>query len=861
MTEGIGSVEGLGSVALLAGPRTVLVADLGTSGPPRLLSSLSLPGAIASVDLDVSLAAILVRSPVSGAPEIHVADLSRPRFPAVSVIATLDDLAAHALAGTTLLAVAPGSIHLVDVSSPIEPSSLGRVEIPCPAPLQAAASGSSVAVACGDAGVVVVEFPDPLHPTVFFSGHDRVDRVLGARGRWLLLGAPGDRPSLLTRSEKGDPTVEKIPVDIASADVLDFDGERIASAEQGGVRVRTLGPDPGFRIEGTAIACDLAGGSAYVLIGDPAGAPRLEVLRVDDSKAPPVTLSLSPFAHPVAWAVRGRWIAVAGREGGVMIIDARDPSAPLVDYAFEHGARPIDIAWTADDEIAIADESGAIVFHCFAGRPARTVQRTLELPGALAVDMEPTGLGLAVADAAGALHVVLHAGHDQPFVADSIPLASPSSIEAIAGDVMIVSSGGASQTVPLDTDGSPVGPASDKWQSSPPVVTDGKHVFDAPGGSIRARLLASGVPDGEPAILDGIAPEAMAWHRGRLWALGDAGLVVASVGDGGTLRYEHATGPLGIETAGADLASIDGGVALLAGGSVLAAESSLPPVDVVSRETLPQPSHAAASTAQGTLLGGDGSIWLAGGAAIEVPGTVRAIRARPGGALACMGEDGLAVVGIAGDGSLGDAIPVAIPGGASDAAHAGSAACVAAGTGGLVVVDLSDPAHPRVAEAITEGGNITHVAARGLVCYGLDAEIGVLAVRVVDPASPVVLGTLVASEPLAASGLWAAGGQIAVASGRRIQLIEVEDPPAASVAASIVLDGPIKAFVRDGHLAAAVGARTWILDLSGPEPELAGSLGTLCDPAGTILEGARLACTGSGALWTMDLSCLEGESK
>ena len=156
---------------------------------------------------------------------------------------------------------------------------------------------------------------------------------------------------------------------------------------------------------------------------------------------------------------------------------------------------------------------------------------------------------------------------------------------------------------------------------------------------------------------------------------------------------------------------------------------------------------------------------------------------------------GFDIVDVAGDVQrvgeyLGDGFPRGI-------AAAGSLAFVADQPAGLIVVDASDPAEPAVLGSLSLGRDpITQVfapdprsiggAAPALICI-VSGRVGLQAVDVSDPASPVVTAPIPTAGPLAGAAMWdrfvyAAGGEV-------LQVFDLADPARPALVGTHELGG------------------------------------------------------------------------
>ncbi len=848
--EGVRAIRGMGSLAILQLSRTILVADLRVPKSPRLISSVPLPGVVLGIEASPPLLLAMIQAPGEADPEIHVVDLSLPRFPRTPVVLRLEGLREADLDKTLLVAVSPGRIHVVDVSAPGNPAVLSRLDVDCPDPVDVEVSGSEAVVACRAAGLVLVDLEDPQQPAVTASLQEAVVQVRGAEGSWMLIGQDAGDASLMTVKAAAQPQLT--PADAAS--FLDFDGTHILTST---FLIKPPGKD-GLPIGEGVVAGALDGGRIYLVRGSVAGGLEIDVAREHDGQlATEASMPLGPFVPLADAAFSGRRAVLAGRAGGIIVVDAADPGAPRVDHSFVHEGQIAAVAWTGAEEIAVAGADGRLVLLDYSVRSAPPKARTASqavCEASRIVDMEPAGRTLAVTCAKGTLESIEHQGVESPLVVSTIDLAGASSIEAVAPGVMLVSSiddvdgQAVLQSLVLAPDGVPAGPASAAWkQPLRAAATDGTRLFDVVDGDLRIRPLEGGVPSADPAWVRAISPGSILWHEQSLWAAGPGGLFVVTAG----LEIGQATGTHPLLPGHGRLRALDGGIALVTDAAVFMAETSPPPVHIAGRSLLGDPAPAAGlARGKDALHIAQGStVRTAGGEELLLRGDVSALDPAGGLLLASLDRNGLAVL------SPGQA-PVYVEVVALDAAAVPDGACVAAGENGLAIVDLADPARPEITRVFAEAGIVTEVAVLGLNCYAMQAGGDITIASLVDPRTPKLVGRLEAGEDLSPRHVWSAGGGLVVSEGRRLVFMDVDDPPAAHVRSTILMDGVIEGFALDDGLAAASGTLTWFIDLTGDEPALAGSYDGPWDARAVLLEQDRLLGAGQGALWTLDLSCL-----
>lgn len=146
----------------------------------------------------------------------------------------------------------------------------------------------------------------------------------------------------------------------------------------------------------------------------------------------------------------------------------------------------------------------------------------------------------------------------------------------------------------------------------------------------------------------------------------------------------------------------------------------------------------------------------------------------------------------------------------------GSLALVAAGRRGLLIVDLTDPAHPELASTFDSRDQASAVAARDGVAFLADGSGGIVAIDILDPRAPKELSRIVTTRP--ASDIALRGDRalvLHVATG--IRVVDVSNPrsmhtiggarsPSAARAVQVAGDF--------GYVATEVGLQ--VVDLTDP---------------------------------------------
>ncbi len=159
---------------------------------------------------------------------------------------------------------------------------------------------------------------------------------------------------------------------------------------------------------------------------------------------------------------------------------------------------------------------------------------------------------------------------------------------------------------------------------------------------------------------------------------------------------------------------------------------------------------------------------------------------------------------------------VNIPGYANNVDVQGDFAFVAAGSAGLVVVDVTDVASPAVVNTIDTTGTSIDVRVSGGLAYVADGSSGLAVFDISDPFAPVLIGGV--DTPSIAQDLKAQSGYVYIADGDGgLQIVDVGNPTAPVVVGALGGIGTAKGVDVRGSVA-AVGTTTGvhIIDVSDP---------------------------------------------
>lgn len=183
-----------------------------------------------------------------------------------------------------------------------------------------------------------------------------------------------------------------------------------------------------------------------------------------------------------------------------------------------------------------------------------------------------------------------------------------------------------------------------------------------------------------------------------------------------------------------------------------------------------------------------------------------------------------------------------------DVTLAGSVAYVAAGSGGLYVLDITDREHPSVLAHAT-GYNVLSVAVSGDRLYAGVVTPGFVVYDITDPAAPVKIGqySLLWVRTVAVRGDYA----YLAAGGLGFHIVSIADPTNPTFVGSFTPIGQVRDIVLHGDYAfvADRSGGLIVFDIRNPAaPSIAGSCDPPGDPWGVTISGDRafLSCEASG---------------
>ncbi|HOU13283.1 MAG TPA: hypothetical protein PKZ84_09195 [Anaerolineae bacterium] len=172
-----------------------------------------------------------------------------------------------------------------------------------------------------------------------------------------------------------------------------------------------------------------------------------------------------------------------------------------------------------------------------------------------------------------------------------------------------------------------------------------------------------------------------------------------------------------------------------------------------------------------------------------------------------------------------------------DVAVAGNYAYVAAGTGGMFVVDVTDPVQPTIVGYYAAPVSANGVAVAGDYAYVAAGDNTLRVVSVAMPATPSAVG----SVPVTAAQRVAVAGSYAyVVGGTTLTAVNVTNPSSPAVAGTLVV--PQSALqdieaVGDRAYLAAGGAGLYVANIANPVPVFAGSYDTPGVASGVAVAG------------------------
>ncbi len=172
-----------------------------------------------------------------------------------------------------------------------------------------------------------------------------------------------------------------------------------------------------------------------------------------------------------------------------------------------------------------------------------------------------------------------------------------------------------------------------------------------------------------------------------------------------------------------------------------------------------------------------------------------------------------------------------------DVAVDGNYAYVAAGTGGLFVVDVTDPGTPTIVGYYAAPVSANGVAAAGDYVYVAAGDNSLRVVSVVTPGAPSAVGFVPVT---AAQRVAVAGNYAYVVGGMTLTAVDITNPSSPAVAGTLlVLQSALQDVVVVGDRAylAAGGVGLYVANIANPVPVFAGSYDTPGTAYGVVVSG------------------------
>jgi hypothetical protein len=223
---------------------------------------------------------------------------------------------------------------------------------------------------------------------------------------------------------------------------------------------------------------------------------------------------------------------------------------------------------------------------------------------------------------------------------------------------------------------------------------------------------------------------------------------------------------------------------------------------------------------------------------IAIPGYANNVKVSNGYAFVAAGSGGLQVVNVSNPSSPSIAAALALAGNANDLRLRDGLAYIAAGAAGLAIVDVHTPAAPSLLSTLATGGEIQDLWIDGDYAYLADAT-GALKIAFIGAStSPVLMGSLSLSHPARGVAVYAQNAVVATDQG--ISIVNVANVSSPTLAGFVDLDGEPKDVLVETTLAyvAAYTGGLQIVDFSNPAtPFVVGSLPSVFVPRDVALLG------------------------
>lgn len=213
---------------------------------------------------------------------------------------------------------------------------------------------------------------------------------------------------------------------------------------------------------------------------------------------------------------------------------------------------------------------------------------------------------------------------------------------------------------------------------------------------------------------------------------------------------------------------------------------------------------------------------------IAIPGYANNVKMKDNYAFVAAGSGGLQVVNVANPQAPVLAGSRATNGNANDVRIAGNLAYVANGTAGLAILDISNPTSPVLVGSVSTGGEAMDVMVVNNVVYVANGTAGLTIVNASNAAAPIVVSTLRTSGT--ARGIDISGNYAVVADDSpspALRVIDISTPTSPRIVGNLTLSGSPKDVRAAGSIAylAAYTGGMQVVDFSTPSsPRLVGSI-------------------------------------
>jgi hypothetical protein len=213
--------------------------------------------------------------------------------------------------------------------------------------------------------------------------------------------------------------------------------------------------------------------------------------------------------------------------------------------------------------------------------------------------------------------------------------------------------------------------------------------------------------------------------------------------------------------------------------------------------------------------------WLA------IPGYANNVEVQGDFAYVAAGSAGLQVVNVSNPAAPSIAGSRSTSGSANDVRLVGNIAYVANGSAGLAILNVSNPASPVLVGSVSTGGEAMDLMVAGNVVYVANGNAGLAIVNAANPAAPILVGSV--DTPGVARGVDVSGNYAVIAddSISAARVIDISIPTNPRIVGNLALNGSPKDVRITGTLAvfAAYTGGAKIVDISNPAaPLLVGSV-------------------------------------